>query len=52
MVEQISILEINRKINSGTLLKYLPKEKSNLPALSNIKNNKHSKVIIVDKVGI
>ena len=40
MVEQISILEINRKINSETLLKYLPKEKSNLPALSNIKNNK------------
>ena len=38
LVEQISILEINRKITSETLIKYLPKQENTLPALSNIKD--------------
>jgi transcriptional regulator with PAS, ATPase and Fis domain len=33
LAEQISVLEINRTIEAETLLKYLPKEKGNLPAL-------------------
>jgi len=33
LVEQISVLEINREINSETLLKYLPAESNYLPAL-------------------
>jgi len=33
LVEQISVIEINRKIPAETLLKYLPKIESTLPAL-------------------
>lgn len=33
LVEQISVLEIDREINSETLLKYLPQEKSMMPAV-------------------
>lgn len=33
LVEQISVLEINRQINGETLLKYLPAESNYLPAL-------------------
>ena len=40
LVEQISILELNRNIGSQTLLKYLPKQENTLPALSNFENSK------------
>ena len=40
LVEQISILELNRNIESQTLLKYLPKQENTLPALSNFENSK------------
>lgn len=33
LVEQMSVLEMNREIDTETLLKYLPKEKSFVPAL-------------------
>jgi len=35
LVEQISVLEINREINGETLLKYLPSDRNYLPALYN-----------------
>ena len=40
LVEQISILELNRNIGSQTLLKYLPNQENTLPALSNFENSK------------
>tara|TARA_B100001175_G_scaffold182238_1_gene154688 strand:- start:892 stop:2124 length:1233 start_codon:yes stop_codon:yes gene_type:complete len=40
LVEQISILELNRNIGSQTLLKYLPKQENTLPTLSNHENSK------------
>ena len=40
LVEQISILELNRNIGSQTLLKYLPEQENTLPALSNFENSK------------
>ena len=40
LVEQISILELNRNIGSQTLLKYLPKKENTLPALSNFEDSK------------
>ena len=40
LVEQISILELNRNISSQTLLKYLPKQENTLPTLSNLENSK------------
>ena len=40
LVEQISILELNRNIRSQTLLKYLPNQENTLPALSNFENSK------------
>jgi len=39
IVEQISILEIQRTIDSQTLIKYLPKQKNTLPALSKNQQN-------------
>ncbi len=40
LVEQISILELNRNISSQTILKYLPKQENTLPTLSNLENSK------------
>ena len=40
LVEQISILELNRNIGNQTLLKYLPKQENTLPTLSNHENSK------------
>jgi len=40
LVEQISILELNRNIDKQTLLKYLPKQENTLPTLSNFENSK------------
>ncbi len=39
LVEQISILETNRNINTEILLKYLPREENLIPALYKNKNN-------------
>jgi len=43
LVEQISVLELNREINSETLLRYLPREDSMLPALYNDRKEAESK---------
>ncbi len=43
LVEQISVLELNREIDSETLLKYLPREDSMLPALYSDQKDAESK---------
>lgn len=43
LVEQISVLELNREINSETLLRYLPREDSMLPALYHDQKEAESK---------
>lgn len=40
IVEQISVLEMNREIDENTLLKYLPSENSYLPALYHGQSNR------------
>jgi transcriptional regulator with PAS, ATPase and Fis domain len=40
LVEQISVLSIDREVNSNTLLQYLPKEQNSLPALYNDLNKR------------
>ena len=42
LVEQISVLEMEREISAETLLKYLPKTTSYLPALANHIENKEN----------
>jgi transcriptional regulator with PAS, ATPase and Fis domain len=43
LVEQISVLELNREINSETLLRYLPSENSMVPALYSEQKEAESK---------
>lgn len=43
LVEQISVLELNREIDSETLLRYLPREDSMLPALYSEQKETESK---------